>query len=521
LRKLPLSECTVPALLERQARTYGTKPLLRVGSLTRSFEQVRDTAARMGGMLRERGVDRGDRVAVMSGNRVELLDLILGCAWIGAAAVPINTAARGASLHHVLGNSGAKVLALEPEFIERLDAISHVPSLQVAWTIGSSPQPATCYRTEPLPPAAKAVPAAAATPGQTFAILYTSGTTGSSTGVCCPHAQMYWWGVNVGEQLQMTDADTLYTCLPLFHTNALNAFFQVLVSGAVYVLGERFSASRFWRELADSQATITYLLGAMVTILQGREPGPADRTHRVRVALSPATPAALFAPSEQRFGVTLTEAYGSTETNAVIGAMPDARRPGMLGTIRPGFEAIVVGDHDEPVPDGTPGELLLRSEHPFAFATGYFKMPDKTVEAWRNLWFHTGDRVVREEDGWLRFVDRIKDVIRRRGENVSSVEVEDVIGTLPDVETVAVYGVPSEMAEDEVMTTLVLRPSHQLDPTQLIKHCETRLPYFAIPRFIDFATELPVTENGKIRKAVLRDRGVTDTTWDRDASGYR
>jgi carnitine-CoA ligase len=189
--------------------------------------------------------------------------------------------------------------------------------------------------------------------------------------------------------------------LPLFHTNALTAFVQALMSGATFVLGPRFSASRFWTDAAAAGATVTYLLGAMVNILCGREPAEPDRAHRIRVALAPATPATLHHAFRQRFGVTLVEGYGSTETNMVIGAPAHQQRPGYMGRVLGGFDALVVDEHDQPVPDGTPGELVARHREPFAFATGYFGMPDKTVEAWRNLWFHTGDRVVREADGWF------------------------------------------------------------------------------------------------------------------------
>jgi crotonobetaine/carnitine-CoA ligase len=186
-----------------------------------------------------------------------------------------------------------------------------------------------------------------------------------------------------------------------------------------------------------------------------------------------------------------------------------------------GFDARVVDEHDQPVPDGEAGELILRADTPFAFASGYLGMPEKTVEAWRNLWFHTGDRVVRDADGYYRFVDRLKDTIRRRGENVSSFEVEQVLLSHRSVETAAVFAVKSALAEDEVMATLVLRDGETLEPLDLIRYCEPRLPYFAVPRYLDFARDLPKTENGKIQKFKLRETGVTATTWDLDASGYR
>jgi crotonobetaine/carnitine-CoA ligase len=260
----------------------------------------------------------------------------------------------------------------------------------------------------------------------------------------------------------------------------------------------------------------------MVSILMGREPAAEDRDHRVRVALAPATPPWLFDGFRDRFGVQLVEGYGSTETNAPIAAEePSDGRGGFMGTLRSGFAARVVDEEDQEVPDGTAGELVLRHEEPFAFATGYYRMPQQTVQAWRNLWFHTGDRVVREPDGWYRFIDRAKDAIRRRGENISSWEVEQVLVAHEAVAAAAAFPVPSELGEDEVMAAIVLEPGATLAPEDLVKHCEPRLAYFAIPRYVEFVTELPLTENGKVRKQVLRDRGVTPATWDREAVAAR
>ena len=191
-----------------------------------------------------------------------------------------------------------------------------------------------------------------------------------------------------------------------------------------------------------------------------------------------------------------------------------------MGPVFSGFQAKVVDENDEPLPDGEAGELLLRADEPFAFATGYFGMPDKTVEAWRNLWFHTGDRVVRDPDGTFRFVDRLKDAIRRRGENISSFEVEQVLLGHPQVANASVFPVRSELGEDEVMAAIVLKPDSTLEALALVQYCEPRLAYFSVPRFIDFVDALPATENGKVQKFKLRERGVGPATWDSEASGY-
>ncbi len=266
---------------------------------------------------------------------------------------------------------------------------------------------------------------------------------------------------------------------------------------------------------------MTYLLGAMVPILLSKDRSVLDKAHGVRVALAPGVPPQFHADFFDRFRLRLLDGYGSTETNFVIGAGLDAQRPGTMGQVRHGFEARVVDDEDNELPRGEPGELVLRASEPFAFATGYFGMDGKTVEAWRNLWFHTGDRVVQDENGYFRFVDRLKDAIRRRGENISSFEVEQVLLSHPEIETAAVFPVKSDMAEDEVMTAIVLRPGAQLDEIELMRFCETRMPYFAVPRYVDFVQQLPATENGKIQKFKLRERGIGASTWDREAVGYK
>jgi crotonobetaine/carnitine-CoA ligase len=501
---VPFEQRTLPALLERQAAAYGDRPLVRCGNAELTYTGVRDLAARSAGRLLAAGLSAGERVAMMAENRLELLELILGCAWIGAIAVPINTASRGPQLEHILANSGARLFVVEAALA---DVFARRP--EPIWSLDALPPLG-----EPASAAAQAVG-----PGDIAAILYTSGTTGPSKGVRCPHAQLYWWGVLVSHSLGIEQGDVLYTCLPLFHTNALTAFVQALVSGATYVLGERFSASRFWNRVSTAEADVTYLLGAMVTILMSRPPEPVEHEHRVRVALAPATPARLFDRFRERFGVQLVEGYGSTETNNAIAApRPSEGRGGYMGTVRPGFHAQVVDEDDQPVPDGTPGELVLRHDEPFAFADGYHGMPEQTVRAWRNLWFHTGDRVVREADGWYRFLDRAKDAIRRRGENISSWEVEQVLVEHPAVQAVAVFPVPSALGEDEVMAAVVLEPGAATTAEELIVHCEPRLAYFAIPRYIEFVSELPLTENGKVRKQVLRQRGVTPAAWDRGAT---
>jgi carnitine-CoA ligase len=519
--QLPPAQRTLPALLERQGRLFGERPFLSVPGAEWRHSDVAVIAAMRGGALRAAGVEQGDRVAVMCGNRAEFLETVLGCGWIGAASVPVNSASMGPQVQYLLADSGARLLVIEEAFLERLRTADLAAThLQAIWVVGSTSalSPIGAVSMAPWPATGDAIAAVPVQPADTFAILYTSGTTGPSKGVLCPHAQYYWWGVNSADVLGVGADDVLCTTLPLFHINALNTFAQAAVAGCRVHFLERFSASGFWPAMARTGATVVYLLGAMVPILLAQPEGPAERDHRVRIGLGPGVPEGAGTAFRARTGVLLLEGYGSTETNFVIATSPDSPRAGVMGWLRPGFEARVVDEADNELPDGEAGELVLRASEPFAFASGYFGKPDKTVEAWRNLWFHTGDRVVREADGAFRFVDRIKDAIRRRGENISSWEVEQVLMAHAAVASVAVYPVRSELAEDEVMAAVVLREGADATPAELAAFCTNRLPRFAIPRYIALLDELPRTENGKVQKYKLRERGVPPGCWDRSAA---
>jgi len=520
LAAFPASERTLPAMLHAQARRYGDCALFAAGDAGFSFEQAPEIAARFAGTLAAAGIHPGDRVALMCGNRAEFMESFLGCAWLGAIAVPINVASRGPQLEHFLRNSGARLLIIETE---RLDALAHIDfnglAIDRIWSIGHSAAVAiNRLAVESVPPRAQAMPPAALDPSQTLAILYTSGTTGPSKGVCCPHAQYFWWGLNGIRNLEISECDVLSTTLPLFHTNALGTFHQALLSGSMLIAEPRFSASRFWQRLRECRATVTYVLGAMVPILLSKEPSPEERNHVVRCALAPGVPANLHRAFQERTGIVLLDGYGSTETNFVIGGTAAEQRPGTMGTVREGFRARVIDRDGSEARPGMTGELVVYANEKLAFATGYFAMPDKTAEAFRGGWFHTGDRVVREDDGYLRFVDRLKDAIRRRGENISSFEVEQVLLSHPDVSNAAVFPVPSELAEDEVMAAIVRRPGSALSESALSEFCGLRLANFALPRFIEFVDALPTTESGKVQKYKLRDRGVTAKTWDRQTA---
>ncbi|MDM0015520.1 ATP-dependent acyl-CoA ligase [Variovorax sp. J22P168] len=522
-RAIPPAQRTLPAMLQRQAARFGQRPLLQVAGRAWSHADAASAAAGRAAALAQAGLARGDRVALMSGNRIEFLEVFLGAGWLGAVAVPINTASMGPQIEYFLANSQARLLVIEAELLPRLHTADlRRTVLEEIWVIGEPAtdwRPAEGVRLVRFPSAGQAIEPAAVGPGDPLAILYTSGTTGPAKGVVCPHAQYFWWSVNSAEVLGVGPDDVLCSTLPLFHINALNTFGQAALTGAEVVFESRFSASGFWPSMRACKATVVYLLGAMVPILLAQPEGPGERDHRVRTGLGPGVPSAAGQAFMARTGVRLLEGYGSTETNFAIATAPDSPRGGVMGWLRPGFQARVADALDAELPPGEAGELLLRADEPFAFASGYFDMPEKTVEAWRNLWFHTGDRVLRESDGAFRFVDRIKDAIRRRGENISSFEVEQVLLSHPAVAACAVYPVGSDLAEDEVMAALVAREGQALVPDELMAFCESRLPYFAVPRYVDLLDDLPRTENGKVQKYKLRERGVSATTWDRGPAG--
>jgi crotonobetaine/carnitine-CoA ligase len=518
-----LARRTVPAMLADAAERHGERPFLRIAGAAWRHADAPGVATAAGAALRALGIEPGDRVALLCGNRAECIAAWLGCGWIGAVAVPIHTASMAPQIEYALRDSGARVLVVEAAFVERLrHVVLAATSLAAIALVGdaavSDASPVAISRWPAAVVAAPTCDAAPVRAGDPLAILYTSGTTGAAKGVVVPHAQYAAWGTNTARILGVGADDVLGTTLPLFHINALNTIAQALVAGAEASFEERFSASRYWQQVGDAGATVVYLLGAMVPMLLAQPAGAAERAHRVRVGLGPGVPAAAAIAFAERTGVRLVEGYGSTETNFVIAADRDAPPDGTMGRVQPGFEARVVDADDAELSPGEAGELVLRAGEPWSFASGYFGRPEQTVEAWRNGWFHTGDRVVREADGRFRFLDRLKDAIRRRGENVSSYEVEQVLLAHPAVAEAAVFPVRSGLAEDEVMAAIVVRGGAAIDPAALCAWCAERLPKFAIPRYLDVVADLPRTGNGKVQKFVLRERGVGAGTWDRDVA---
>jgi carnitine-CoA ligase len=520
---LPQKSRTVPELIARAADRYAERTFVTIDGKELTFIDAQDLAERVAAALSAGGMRRGDRIVVMCENRWEMLALWLGCAWGSCVFVPINPVIRGPQFERILANADPRIVALDASLRGKVEALESVSSrIQRIWALGETL--ASECRGIPLDEfrvPSDRIPGLTVEPSETLGILYTSGTTGPSKGVICPQAQFTWWGELVGGMLDLKETDKLYTSLPLFHINALSTFAQALIYGAELEVGPRFSAQQFLERHMAAEATVAYLLGSMVSVLMSKPRSPLDRAHSLRVCLAPGVPPALWRDFEERFGIRLVESHGMTETNAAIGPWNGSQRQGSMGRVMPGFEARVVNKYERNVPDSTAGELLLRARDPLAFSQGYWRAAEATATSWRDGWFHTCDLVRRDTDGFYFFLDRIKDSIRRRGENISAWEVEQIIARHPAVGGVAVVGVPSGFGDDEVMAFIVPRSEHSLRPAEISAFCEPLVAPFMNPRYIEIVSQLPTTDNGKIQKILLRERGPGPSTWDRQAADQR
>lgn len=509
--------------LDSQAERQPDRVFLRFADQQWRYAEAAELARRAAGVLADLGVRSGDRVALMLGNTPDYLWAWFGCACLGAVTVPINIHLKGDVLHYILDHAGATALVIEQPLVERVVAMrDRLPALRHLLVRGEAAAPGSLAWHELLAAARHADP----TPGNAtdlHSILYTSGTTGLPKGVMLNHhAYLHSAALFADVMIGATADDVFGTSLPLFHINAqAHTVLPAIYRGTTIALLEHFSASRYWRQLADLGATICNLLAAMIPILMKQPPSPDDRAHRVRIAACAATPPDLWRAFEARFGLTIIEGYGLTETAGFCVANPrDAVRVGTFGTAMPGFELAIVGPDDTPLPPGLPGEIAIRPQRENLIMMGYYRQPEQTATAMRGGWFHTGDLGQLDEAGYAIFIDRIKQSIRRRGENISSWEVERAVNAHPAVLESAAVGVPSELGEEEVKVVVVLRPGATLDPLELVRWCEERLAYFAVPRYIEFRDSLPKTATERVEKYKLKAEGVGNA-WDREAAGYR
>ena len=350
-------------------------------------------------------------------------------------------------------------------------------------------------------------------PWDVATILYTSGTTGPSKGVIVP------WGLFVHSVSGLDDLgpdDAYYSPLPLFHASGKSALTQMAYCGGRLVIRDRFDTGSFWRDVDGNGCTFTLMVPAIATWLLAQDPGPDDRTHALRqVNMAPIVP-----EFGERFGVRLRTGYGLTEAGSVLRRLDVTDRSPSVGTPMPGYTVRLVDEHDYEVAPGAVGELVVRTDQPWGLCVGYHAMPEQTVAAWRNGWLHTGDGFRRDDNGEFFFVDRIKDAIRRRGENVSSFEVEAIVSQHPAVAACAAIGVAAGPGEQEIKICVVREPDAELDPADLIEFLTARMPRFMVPRYVEFYDDFPRTgPTMRVQKARLREEPITTRTWDREAEG--
>ena len=480
--------------------------------------------------LRASGARAGECVISILDNCVEQLLLLFACAKIGAVHVPLNTAYKGEYLRHQVADSRAVVLVAEKEYVERLTAIeAGLPDARSLLVKGEMPAGTAATMLDVRLLADVLVPTEEPTghvsrPGDLAMLVYTAGTTGPSKG--CMISQNYL--CNQARQLatcmHYNEDDVVWTPLPGFHMNQYSAtVLSAMMLGAKCAIYPRFSVSRFWDELERVGATVTHILSSMVRFIAEAPDTPASLRYkgRLRVAGGAPFPPELQQIWRERFAprhVSAPVGYGLTECAIVTSTDMNAERPATSsGTHNDDFEVMIVDDNDAEVPAGTPGEILVRPKKPHVMFEGYWNRPVETMKVLKNLWFHSGDIGKFDKDGWFYFLDRKKDYLRRRGENISSMEVEGVLSLHPSVAEVAVHAVLADL-EDDVKATIVLAEGAAITEEELCRWSVENLPYFAVPRFIEFRAALPKNPVGRVLKYELRDQGVTAATWDRDKS---
>jgi crotonobetaine/carnitine-CoA ligase len=514
----------LPEVLQFQAEELGDKPFVTlIGGPSISFAQTLEDARKVAGHLASLGVSPGERVAVLLPNSVDFVRVWTGIAWLGAVFVPINTGLVGEFLAHQLRSARVKVVICHSRLLGVVDDVRpDIPDDFVTLVCGSP----GAAGTRDFQEWRDADGYAGAQPGyrDLACIMYTSGTTGPSKGVLMPHAHCYLFGMGIIELGGLSHRDTYYISMPLFHVNAL--FMQLyasLVAGATAVVREKFSASAWTTDLRENGCTVTNLIGMMSHSLVAQPPSSADSDHALRLVVPAPNPAWHDLALRERFGVqTVLPAYGMTEVNIPLWGRVSDPRPGTCGfPYDRYFELRVVDPETDDVmePDEV-GEIAVRPRVPFGLMSGYDDLPAKTTETWRNLWFHTGDAATMDATGCVTFVDRMNDCIRRRGENISSFEVETAMGKLDGIAEVAAFAVASdgEGTEDEVMLTVVCIDGCSVEPAWVAEQAGRVLPRFAAPRYIEIVDSLPKTQTERIRKDQLRRRGVTAETWDSHAA---
>jgi carnitine-CoA ligase len=494
-----------------------------VDGLSVTWSEVYRESLRRASAFERLGVVAGETVLTMLPNAVDSYFTWLGVAWLRAIEVPINTSHKGRMLEYMVTYSEARILVVAERYLDTLiDVAGRLSGVElVVVPDATGPLPAlpirTLDRAEFLAGVAADDDRPNPDPHDIAAMIYTSGTTGPSKGVLVPWTELFLFAEHLCGEL-VPPHGAYYSVYPPCHISGKSALFYAASSSARLVLRDGFSASRFWSDIREFDCTSVMLIGPMAAILMAAPAEPDDAENPLQnVSLGP-LPARLD-DFKRRFGVRVTTAYGSTEIGLpLVGGwdLPNSRTCGRVRTGFPGYEARIVDVNDQPLDPGQVGELVIRSREPWALCAGYFGRAKETAEAWRNGWFHTGDAFMADAEGWFYFVDRIKDTIRRRGENISSFEVEECVNQHPAVAESVAVAVPSELGEDDILVVARVRPGHPLTPDELAAFLVDTAPKFMVPRYVEFVDEFPRTETThRIRKMELRKRGVTASTWDR------
>lgn len=515
------SRWTFANVMADRVASHGDRVYLDVPSTgeTYTYSKTADIAARVASGLAARGLRPGDRLMFLMPNSSSFMFSWMATSLAGFVQVPINTAYSGAFLEHQVRTTSPSMAIIAAEFAPRLiESREACKSISRVFMVDRSEEAekaltAAGYAVESFETLKVSEKVQLHVPGPTelSGIFFTSGTTGLSKGVMMPQSHLYIFADQVVSLCKLTDEDVHMSMGPLFHGNAqFMAAYPAFIAGARYVMREKFSASNWSRWLHESGVTVTNFLGAMMDWVWKTPPDPIDSQNRLRVLFSAPTASSIMEGFRQRFGVKeFVEVFGLTETSTMILAPYGVPRPaGSCGAASTWYDVRLVNpDTDEEVPVGEVGELCIRAKHPWTTCQGYYGMPEKSLEMFRNCWLHTGDGLKRDKDGWYFFVDRLKDAIRRGGENISSYEVEQAVLGHPAIAECSAVGVPAdaEAGEDEVMVCMVLAPGATLTPEEAWAWCDKRLPKFAAPRYLAFLDALPATPSGKIRKAALRE----------------
>ncbi|MFF2846080.1 AMP-binding protein [Streptomyces sp. NPDC058001] len=494
---------SVPELIHHQGQRHPDRVAARFEGEACTYGELDSRAAAVQTWLLAKGVRPGDRVALLMRNSLDFLHAWLGIARAGAVGVPLNTSSVGEALTHPLTHSAAVGLIADDELLAAARSTTGMPDGQ--WHTTTSTLPEILATHEP------AAEPAALTGHDPMNIIYTSGTTGLPKGVVLSHTSYLNTGGYFAHHLGLREDDILHTCLPLFHCNAQQTTVMAAFTlGAEVALNGKFSLSRFPRWLAESGATVTNLLGSMLALLAKTEPLPSDAATPLRYIVAAPVPEDLHGSLEERYGVRVVEGYGLTETGTMACMNPpDDRRPGTFGLPLEHTELKIMDADGQELGAEQPGELWVRSRVPDAFMTAYFREPEKTAEALAGGWFHTGDVCRRRADGYYVFMDRLKDTIRRRGENISSFLVEKALLEHPDILEVAAIGVPSELSEEDVLVVVVPRPGSDLTTDDVFAFGDKALGDFMRPQYVELRGDLPRTETGRVSKYALRQESHT------------